>query len=310
MPQRDLDPQTAAGGQDHSGVSRLRLLDFDDLFLLSHLLDGNTIAATARQLGLTQPAITQRVRKIERVFGQAMLQKAGRHVRLTRDGRAICVKARDALSLMRDVAEATASESLTVGTEPLFHDTWLWPALAALRQSHPDSLLNALVGGADEVAALLDAGTLTAVLTSRAAGGKLAGIELGDEDFMVVARPELAAQISGIEDLEQQVLLEVDRSFGLLSRVASTTRAKMKFKDVWFVGGASQVLAAAKAGHGLAILPEHMVTPALQTGQLAVVLPSLDIPSVPIRLLYRSERVSEALIKILAKTLTKQRSRP
>src|SRR4051812_26715024 len=108
MRNKDVDPKTVAGTGDRSAISRLRLLDFDDLFLLGHLLEGATIAATAKQLGLTQPAIPQRVRKIERVFAEAILQKAGRHVRLTKEGRAICIKAADALALMREVTTEPA----------------------------------------------------------------------------------------------------------------------------------------------------------------------------------------------------------
>ena len=304
MRNKELDSQMKSGTQDRSGISRLRLLDFDDLFLLSHLLEGNTIAATARLLGLTQPAITQRVRKIERVFGETMLQKAGRHVRLTKVGRAICVRARDSLALMRDVSEVSARESLTVGTEAMLYESWLWPVLVDIRERSPESHFHAYVGAPDEVTALLDAGQLSAALTTRAPGARHSSIELGDEEFVLVASPGVAASVDHIGKLEGQMLLEVDRSFGLLGRVEASARTQLKFREVWFVGGVAQVLAGVKAGHGVAVLPQRLVSQSIHAGQLRVILPELDIPAESVRLVYRADRMSEALIEVLAKSLS------
>src|SRR5690606_17953602 len=111
--------------KEKSAGSRLRLLDFDDLFLLGHLLDGETVAATARHLGLTQPAITQRIRKIERVFGQPILQKAGRHVKLTPHGFEVCNRAADALALMRGPGLSAESSVVQVAALPYLAD-WLY----------------------------------------------------------------------------------------------------------------------------------------------------------------------------------------
>ncbi len=129
----------ASGRDDRASGHNLRHLDFDDLFLLSHLLSGKTIAATARQLGLTQPAVTQRVRKIERAFEEQILQKVGRHVRLTHEGLAICHRASEALKLMRDVS--------AFNLKPIYHQmtfitSWpsstspLQPTLSLLSQFH------------------------------------------------------------------------------------------------------------------------------------------------------------------------------
>jgi DNA-binding transcriptional LysR family regulator len=306
MRDKDTAPETPQGHEDRSGVSRLRLLDFDDLFLLSHLLEGATIAATARQLGLTQPAITQRVRKIERVFAEAVLQKAGRHVRLTKAGHAICVKAADALALMREVAEQSKAETLTVGAGPILHAAWLWPALTELRETSPASRFNAQVGLEDEVLAALDSGVLAAAITTQTPGGPASVIELGEEEFVMVASPALAGNLATAADLEGQVLLEMDRSFGLLARIERAARAQLRFKDAWFVGGVAEVVAAAQAGHGVAVLPEQLVANAVQAGRLAVVLPELDIPPVPVRLAYRKDRISETMIELLVKALRRR----
>jgi DNA-binding transcriptional LysR family regulator len=46
-------------------MMELRRLDFDDLQLLHLLLEGQTLAASAKQLNVSQSAVSQRLRKLE-----------------------------------------------------------------------------------------------------------------------------------------------------------------------------------------------------------------------------------------------------
>ncbi len=87
----------------------------DDLILLGNLLNGDTLAASARKLGVTQPAITQRIRKIEGVFGDDLLVKSGRSLKLTDKGRAVCIKASEAMKLML----VAVDEAMTPIAEPI-----------------------------------------------------------------------------------------------------------------------------------------------------------------------------------------------
>jgi len=301
MPTNDLDPKIVAAGEK-SAMSRLRLLDFDDLFLLSHLLEGATIAATARQLGLTQPAITQRVRKIERVFGEPILQKAGRHVRLTKAGRAVCVKATDALALMRAVTTEPARTSLVVGISPLACATWLWQALSMLRERAPQHLYHCVVSPPEETASLLETGSIDVCLATFGQG-QSGVIELDELEYMLVTRPDLGVNIGRAQDLERQLLLEVDRSYPLLTRLEATSRAAVRFRDVWFLGSIANVLAAALAGAGVAVLPQIMVEPYVAAGKLAPLLPELELVPESYRLLFLPNRSGEAMIHMLAEAL-------
>ena len=278
-----VDPKPGSGAgvekaAEKSAMSRLRLLDFDDLFLLSHLLEGSTIAATAKQLGLTQPAITQRVRKIERVFADAILQKVGRHVRLTKEGRAICVKAADALALMREVTTEPAGTAVTVGAEALYGAAWLWPAASDLHEAQPGSLVHCVYASGDELAASLESGSLDAWLTSQPYAGGLHGVvDLAEADYVFVAREDVAARVKTLADLAGMLLLEIDRSYPLLSRLDPASRAAARFSAVWFLGNATSVLQAVLQGQGVAILPSSLAATALAGGRLALVLPEVDV---------------------------------
>jgi DNA-binding transcriptional LysR family regulator len=304
MRSKDLDPRRHSQAADKAAGSRLRLLDFDDLFLLKHLLEGNTIAATAKQLGLTQPAITQRVRKIERVFAEPILTKVGRHVKLTSEGRAICTKAADALGLMHEVTSEPEGAAVAVGAAPSVGQRWLWPALRDLRVSAPRVLYHCVIGSSDELVGLLDAGSIEACLTSMPPPrGSFGALHVGDDEYVLVASPSLAESLKEPGDLQRTLLLELDRSFPLLSRVDAAARPAMRFGDIWFLGTLANIAAAAQAGHGVAILPRSVVQAGVAAGKLATVLPSVDVTPETFRLLFRRDRGIESLIDLLIERL-------
>ena len=83
--------------------SKLRFLDIDDLIILSKLFDGLTLVSTARNLGLSQPAVSNRLRKIEQVFDSDIVRKNGRTVSLSEKGHQVCSIASDALRVLSNM---------------------------------------------------------------------------------------------------------------------------------------------------------------------------------------------------------------
>jgi DNA-binding transcriptional LysR family regulator len=67
----------------------LRKLDIDDFLVMMLLVSGCSVTKTGKLLCLTQPAISQRLRKIEEVFGTKILDKSFRHGTLTIEGQHI-----------------------------------------------------------------------------------------------------------------------------------------------------------------------------------------------------------------------------
>lgn len=79
---------------------KLRMLDMDDLILLQHLLQGGRPSTGAALLGLTPPAVSHRLRKIEDVFQIKLFERKGSKLNLNSEGRALSEKANRALELM------------------------------------------------------------------------------------------------------------------------------------------------------------------------------------------------------------------
>jgi DNA-binding transcriptional LysR family regulator len=79
---------------------KLRMLDIDDLILLQHLLRGGRPSTGAALLGLTPPAVSHRLRKIEDVFEIKLFDRIGSKLSLNLAGKALSEKADRALLLM------------------------------------------------------------------------------------------------------------------------------------------------------------------------------------------------------------------
>ncbi len=89
------------------GVTLHRL----ELFLA--VLDTGGVARAARACRISQPAVSEHLRGLERYFGVALLERSGRGVRPTAAARSLEPFARQALQAVRQ-AERTASELLEV----------------------------------------------------------------------------------------------------------------------------------------------------------------------------------------------------
>ncbi len=84
-------------------MSRLRRLDVDDLRILRILLHGGNLCDAAKANCVTQPAVTQRLRKMEWVFDESKIVKlGGRTLTLTDYGVRVAVMCSAALRILED----------------------------------------------------------------------------------------------------------------------------------------------------------------------------------------------------------------
>lgn len=133
-------------------------LTLRQLRLLLALADHGTVTAAARAEGVTQPALSQSLRALERRLGVGLVQRSGRRLILTAAAQTAVEYARRIIRLA-DEAEAALGEmaglrrgTLTVGASTI-PGTYLLPALlGAFRLRHPEIQLGLRIGDTQEVA--------------------------------------------------------------------------------------------------------------------------------------------------------------
>ena len=114
----------------------MRLRQIEDFLAV---VESGGIRAAARKRGVSQPAITKSVRRLETDIGAQLMQRTPRGILLTSSGRAFFARARAAhLELRRAEAEAATGAdgagSVALGVGPTVGVLVVPPALAEFRR--------------------------------------------------------------------------------------------------------------------------------------------------------------------------------
>lgn len=149
------------------------MLGLERMRALHAVATHGTVAAAASALHLTPSGVSQQLAKLEREAGQRLLEPHGRSVRLTTAGH---VLVRHAERILAQVEQARAdlerlrddvTGTVRVGAIPTTAHALLPPALALLRDRHPDLVVTLEEGEAEETLPRLVDGSLdVAVLDS------------------------------------------------------------------------------------------------------------------------------------------------
>jgi putative choline sulfate-utilization transcription factor len=118
----------------------------------------------ARELGVTQAAVSQQIRALEREMGVPLFDRLHRGLRLTRQGgrlqRAVVTGFEHIASAADDLRSVAQPPGLTLGVTLAVATFWLVPRLAAFRAEHPEVNVHlfATDRGFESVADQVDAG--------------------------------------------------------------------------------------------------------------------------------------------------------
>ncbi|WP_106419342.1 LysR substrate-binding domain-containing protein [Salinicola tamaricis] len=168
-----------------------------------------SFTAAGRELGVTQSAISQRIRLLEDRVGQPLFVRHPRSLALTPAGRAWLPSVQDAFTRL---AEGTAEvfgpspdAPVTLRATPALQQTWLAPRLLRFQQAHPDVTLR-LVSAiwAD------DFGAEGADMELRYGHGEWPDLTarcLGEERLLPVCSAALAQRLREPADLAGETLL-------------------------------------------------------------------------------------------------------
>ncbi|WP_405562365.1 LysR family transcriptional regulator [Streptomyces sp. NBC_01180] len=266
-----------------------------------------SFSAAARELGCTQPAVSQQMKALETSSGTTLLIRTGREMRLTQAGEALVRHAGGILAgLTAAEEEVAAIAGLRAGrvrlvSFPSGSSTLVPTALAALRAAHPGTRVSLVEGepprsvemvrdGDCDVALAFRYGPATdewddlvvrPLLTDRMVGLVPDGHRLADADAIGVGDLAGESWIAGCPRCRRQ-LVEVCESAGFTPRIDFAT-------DDY-----PAVIGLVGAGLGVAVLPELAiesvrsmgartvsVEPAVQREIVALTLPDLaQVPAV------------------------------
>ena len=222
----------------------------------------------AKLLGISQPPLSQQIKKLEELLGHPLFVRSTRGVRLTPAGAMLAARARDTISKINDdlaqVRRLGRGEegTLTVGFSGSVMFTNLPKAIQAYRRRYPkvELRLREMVTAA-QVAALLDR---TIDLAFMRDGDPTEGIEIGTllkERFIAVlpeSHPLAAKRSLRMQDLAHERFVLFGRHHGLLAYDRTIEACKQAGFTPNIVQEAPQfptVIRLVAAGVGVSLMP-------------------------------------------------------
>jgi DNA-binding transcriptional LysR family regulator len=268
-----------------------------------------SMSAAARELGISQPAISRHLQLLEADLGQALFQRNRRGLSLTAAGRDY----RDAVSLGLDsIARATAilraqggDETIRIAANFGFAQQWLMPRFRRLRAAYPHLFFRLLTSDQDDDLTLANSDLAIRFGTGDWPGWQAVQL-FGEEVFPVCApaylaeRPHLGEPGITAADLPAERLLHMDEVNPRWLTWASWLRLQgvkpPAAKPQLLYSTYPLLLQATLAGEGIGLGWRGLVDSLLQAGSLIQILPGLHRPEHGYFITYRAGHPAEKLL--------------
>jgi DNA-binding transcriptional LysR family regulator len=230
----------------------------------------------AARVRVAQPGVSAQIRRLEREFGQPLLDRSGRTVRLTEAGAAVLPYARAALGavagakLAVDELAGLMRGRVAVGAVNSCSAIGLPDVLAGFHTAYPGVEIALCEANTDELLAGLRDGALDLAVVG-IAGAAPEGVSttvVVDEELCAAVRPDhpLAARDTvSLADLNEHALISLPRGTGLRACLDDACGTAGLRPHIAFEASDPTVLAdLALRGLGVAILPVSSVPDALR----------------------------------------------
>ncbi|MGG7581169.1 LysR family transcriptional regulator [Rhizobium sp. Nf11,1] len=269
------------------------MLTSHDLAFFSVLTASKSLAESARKLNVTPPAVTQRLRALEEKVGVRLIDRSGRHLRLTEEGSLVAshsVIVSDALdSLTEALADrrGTVRGHLRVAAPHGFGRIYVAPVVEAFAREHRGA--TATLQLSDHPTALIVDSYEVVVHIGASAHLDQVVTTLAPNNRILCASPEYltsAAPITTPADLARHRCLVVRENeedvtlwrFKGLRQESATVRVN----PVMSSNDGAVIRDWALAGQGIMMRSEWAVAEDLAMGRLRQVLPNWKLPSADI----------------------------
>jgi LysR family transcriptional regulator, regulator of abg operon len=276
-------------------------MQFKQLEEFIAVVQAGSIRGAARKLGLTQPALTKAIQRLEEEVGAPLLVRTGQGVSLTEFGNVFLPHAEAAQAELRRAAEGlqrlrgTPERMISASVTPVVGITIVPDALRLFRQSHPSVLLHLLDGISPPGLSLLKVGAVDFYVGS-APGVQnekgLGSIQLAANPLVIACRPghplQHASQLADFVGSEWAFAGQ-EGFRGELLEAALEQKNLPAPLCVTHCASFSTLLSVISASEVLTLMPRRM----FQRGPFAKVLVAVTIPGInlemsPIRVVWKA----------------------
>ncbi len=290
--------------------------DLADLELLVVVARTGSLGRAAEELGISQPAVSRRMARLERSLGVELLQRGHRGTTLTTPGRVVVGWASTLLSSAAQFAESVeamrrqravtlrVAASMTIAE--YLAPTWL----TRLRERDPGALISLSVRNSSDVAAEVESGHADlGFVESPGVRSSLRRRRIGWDELQVLVTPDhpwaRRRRPISAETLGREPLLVREVGSGTRETIDDAlARVGLELTPSMTLASNSALKSSAMAGIAPAVLSALAVTEELRAGLLvAVEVAGIDLRR-PLSVVWREGRQlpapAEALLRVAA----------
>ena len=244
-----------------------------------------SVTVAARQMALSQPAVTAQIRALEAELGQALFLRGRGGMSLTEPGRVLMDVARRLHDLLaeaaKDIADHPRLGPLEVGASTTAAAYLLPPLLAVFLRNHPAVPVRVATGNTEDMLSAVREGHLPLALVEgllRAAGLTL--VPYVTDELVLVGPPKMPNPPRTVADLATRRLLWRERGSGTRAVVErGLGRARRPLTSDLDLGHTEAIKTAVIHGLGLGFLSRLSIQRETDAGLLEVLpLDDLHIP--------------------------------
>ena len=280
--------------------------------------DAGSISEAARRLGTTKSTVCQRIQQLEKRLGSILLER-GRQARLTEVGELFYYRCTSILADVEDaentvlMSQESVHGNLRLAVPMAFGMRYLTPILSSFAKNYPG--INLDVEFDDRRVNLNEEGFDAAVRIGELPDSLLVAKVITPNRHIICASPDYLGthgtpQIP--QDLAQHFgLLYVNREpHGMWTLPVNNTLESFRVRCRMRTNCGHQLMEAAKAGLGLAILPTFLAAQAIVGGELREVLEPYAPRGGNISVVYRQSQRTSPKLRALSSFLSEQIGNP
>ena len=289
---------------------------YRQIAIFAKTADHGSFRTAARALGLSPSVVSHHIARLEQQLGTALMYRSTRKLSLTRDGErllqaahAMIEAAEAGLLAVSDQAGAPSGELRVTAPAVLAHSQ-LTDRIAGFSNAHPKVHLQ--IDFSDARQELIGGGYDVAIRMGWLSDSALIAKKLYDAPRCVVAS-NTYAEARGVpqapEDLAawDWISLKPVQAINPVFRKAGDRDVTFKPKTRISVNDAHALCRLARAGAGLAIVPEALAEPYIADGSMQVVLPDWSVEPVGVFALWPANVPKHGLTKLFVDSLLDSR---
>lgn len=275
--------------------------------LFIRVVETGSFSKASTDLGITQPTATKHVAALEERLGTRLLHRSTRGVTPTEAGAVYYDKCK---TIQRELEEADnlaallqakLGGQLRISTSVAFGRRVLTPLALRFMREHPEIAID--LSFDDRYVNLVEQGVDLAVRMGRLADSTLGARYLGVNPWVLAAAPcylESAGTPASPEDLADHACLVYSSVQGddrWQFTAPDGEALSISVKGPLRSNNLSAVLAACRAGMGLAVLPWYVARESVTDGVIAPLLEHYTLPSQEVHAVFPSPKLVPAKVK-------------